>query len=558
MQRQVQENLIDAEDLLQLFQTEPTIKDGPQRLVPGSGKVEFRKVSFTYDGKKQIIQDFNLEVDPGKTIALIGETGGGKSTILKLLFRFYDVAEGSILVNGQDIRHVTLQSLRDCFGVVPQDPSLFNETIMNNVRYAKLDATDDEVKEACTAAAIHDKILTFTKGYSSKVGEHGVKLSGGELQRIAIARAILKDPKIILLDEATSAVDSETEGKIQEALGKLRKGRTTFVVAHRLSTIMDADQILVIKDGRVLEHGPPKELLQAKGRYWQLWSKQMGINQEEPVEGEDREAASKDSANDIFESSAKKLFRPDAPEFIPRHQRDTSPKQVPESYPHGGTAHGQSHAVAPNKRTIKETEKKRPRTRKMKAKPDESMPASSAQVDGQGDGKTEISSSAGAAAIETSPKSLEPKAKRLRFGRRKQSKSEPGGRAPKHDMGDGASDYNTTPDGSGEAHPTAISSRRVSAPSDPPSEPANIGASTNWSRRRRQRHWRARNHTSSATQPSSRSGTQSTSRSLGWSTETSRHPSPTAHFTSPAVEASSSEEPTRNNSSSGVRFAPGV
>ena len=271
--------LVDAEELLRLFRTKPSIRDGPNEFCVHGGHVIFEKVCFSYDNKKDNIKDLSFSTRQGQKIALVGETGAGKSTILKLLFRFYDVSSGSISIDGQDIRTVTLDSLRDQIGVVPQDASLFNDTIVANVRYAKLDATDEEVMSACKAAAIHEKILSFTDGYQTKVGEHGVKLSGGELQRIAIARAILKDPKIILLDEATSSVDSETEGKIQEGLKRLSQGRTTFVVAHRLSTIMDSDVIIVIKDGAILEEGSPKELLGKgkKGKYYRLWTKQMGI-----------------------------------------------------------------------------------------------------------------------------------------------------------------------------------------------------------------------------------------------------------------------------------------
>lgn len=221
-----------------------------------------------------MIKDLSFSAASGQTIALVGETGSGKSTILNLLFRFYDVREGSIKIDGQDLRDVTLESLRQSIGVVPQDPVLFNDTVMNNVRYSKLEATDEEVVEACKAAAVHDKVSTFTDGYSSIVGENGVKLSGGEKQRIAIARAILKDPKIILLDEATSSVDTQTEHHIQRALKELTKCRTTFVVAHRLSTVMEADVMLVIKDGAIAEQGFPKDLLEARGEFYDLWTLQ--------------------------------------------------------------------------------------------------------------------------------------------------------------------------------------------------------------------------------------------------------------------------------------------
>ena len=273
----LQRLLIDAEELLTLFQRKASVKDGPNELCIHGGHVEFEKVGFSYDGNKEIIRDLDFHAGSGKTIALVGETGAGKSTVLKLLFRFYDVTAGSICIDGQDIRNVTLSSLREHIGVVPQDPVLFNDTIKANIRFARLSATDDDIVEACKAAAIHEKILTFTKGYATQVGERGIKLSGGELQRVAIARAILKKPQIVLLDEATSAVDSETEERIQEGLQQLCKGRTTFVVAHRLSTIKDADRILVVRDGAILEQGTSAELLKSKGKYYSLWTKQMGL-----------------------------------------------------------------------------------------------------------------------------------------------------------------------------------------------------------------------------------------------------------------------------------------
>jgi ABC-type transport system involved in Fe-S cluster assembly fused permease/ATPase subunit len=275
--RDILSNLVKAEELLTLFRTRPSIQDGPNEMQITEGKVVFDEAGFHYAGKDSFIKDLSFVANSGKTIALIGETGAGKSTILKLLFRFYDLTEGSISIDGQDIRNVSLSSLRQHIGVVPQDASLFNDTVLANVRFARLEATEDEVKKACEAAAIHDRIMGFPEGYQTKVGEKGQKLSGGELQRIAIARAILKNPKIILLDEATSSVDNETEVKIQAGLNKLCQGRTTFVVAHRLSTIMDADMILVIGDGKIIEQGAPADLLKKKGKYYKLWSKQMGI-----------------------------------------------------------------------------------------------------------------------------------------------------------------------------------------------------------------------------------------------------------------------------------------
>ncbi|OBT67108.1 hypothetical protein VE03_04531 [Pseudogymnoascus sp. 23342-1-I1] len=275
--KKISESLMDAEHLLELFRAKPTVVDreDAQPLVFKKGNVVFDNVHFHYEARKETLRDINFSVPGGSTIALVGETGSGKSTVLKLLDRFYDVTDGSIKIDGQDIRDVTVRSLRDKIGVVPQDPELFNESILNNIRYAKLGSSIDDVHEACKAAAIHEKILSFPDGYQSVVGSHGVRLSGGEKQRIAIARAILKRPEIIVLDEATSAVDSATEQLIQDAFRELCRGRTTFIVAHRLSTIMRADRILVIKDGEIIENGSHDELIHAKGKYTDLWSKQL-------------------------------------------------------------------------------------------------------------------------------------------------------------------------------------------------------------------------------------------------------------------------------------------
>ncbi|EUC27158.1 hypothetical protein COCCADRAFT_31288 [Bipolaris zeicola 26-R-13] len=272
--RQTTSSLIDAERLLQLLNTKPTVADqeGAKEIVVVKGEVEFKDVHFHYDERKPTIKNVNFKASGGQTIAFVGETGGGKSTMLKLLFRFYDITSGSIIIDGQDLLSVTQDSLRDALGVVPQDPDLFNQSIRQNIRYSKLDATDAEIEDACRAAAIHDDIVSFPDGYNSKVGERGVRLSGGQLQRIAIARVLLKNPKIVLLDEATSAIDSSTEAHIQEALRKLTQGRTTFVIAHRLSTIVNADQILVMNKGEIVERGTHQELLRnAGGEYTKLW-----------------------------------------------------------------------------------------------------------------------------------------------------------------------------------------------------------------------------------------------------------------------------------------------
>ncbi|KAG9551702.1 putative ABC transporter, partial [Aureobasidium melanogenum] len=275
--RQLSQMLIDSERLLELLRTQPSVTDRPgaKPLRFTQGRIEFDSVRFSYDIRKASLDNVSFIAEAGKTIALVGETGGGKSTILKLLFRYYDVSSGGIRIDGQDIRSVALGSLRAAFGMVPQDPCLFNTSIIENVRYARLEATDEEVKEACRAAAVHDRIISFPDGYQSTVGERGVKLSGGELQRIAIARAILRNPHIVLLDEATSMVDAETEAAIQRAFKRLTKGRTTFVVAHRLSTIQDADLILVVQNGQIVERGTHEQLYSLNGKYTRLWSKQL-------------------------------------------------------------------------------------------------------------------------------------------------------------------------------------------------------------------------------------------------------------------------------------------
>jgi ABC-type transport system involved in Fe-S cluster assembly fused permease/ATPase subunit len=272
--------LIDAERLVQLLNTKPSVTDqeNAQPIAVKSGEVEFKDVCFAYDPRKQIITDATFTAPAGSTTAFVGETGGGKSTMLKLLSRAYDVTSGSITIDGQDLRSVTRHSLRDVMGLVPQDPELFNSSIRENIRYGRLEATNEEIEDACRAAAIHDSIMDFPDKYNSKVGERGVKLSGGQLQRIAIARVLLRNPKIVLLDEATSAVDSAIEQQIQEAFKKLSTGRTTFVIAHRLSTIVEADQILVVDKGEIIERGTHAELLEKSGKYAELWTKQTAGN----------------------------------------------------------------------------------------------------------------------------------------------------------------------------------------------------------------------------------------------------------------------------------------
>jgi ABC-type transport system involved in Fe-S cluster assembly fused permease/ATPase subunit len=272
----ISNSLISAERLLKLLNTKPTVTDreNAQGLVVKTGKIEFNDVSFAYHPRKEIIKKVTLSVEGGETVAFVGKTGSGKSTILKLLLRSYDVTNGSILIDSQDLRSVTLSSLHDSLGLVPQNPVLFNQSIRQNIRYANLDATDVEIEEACCAACIHEDILSLPNGYESKVGERGVCLSGGQLQRIAIAQVILKNPRIVMLDEATSAIDSDTEAKVQKAFETLIKGRTTFIIAHRLSTIVDADKIIVVDKGEIVEIGTHSELIEVGEKYFGLWKKQ--------------------------------------------------------------------------------------------------------------------------------------------------------------------------------------------------------------------------------------------------------------------------------------------
>lgn len=275
--RSIQSAMINSERMLELFKERPTVVDDPdaQGLPSCQGEIRFNNVEFAYDSRKPALDGLEFRCAPGTTTALVGESGGGKSTVFRLLFRFYNLGKGSIQIDGHDVKGIKIDSLRRHIGVVPQDTVLFNETLMYNLKYANPAATNEEVFDACRAASIHEKIESFPDGYWARVGERGLKLSGGERQRVAIARAILKDPRIILLDEATAALDSETEQHIQTALDKLSQGRTTLVIAHRLSTITNADQILVLHAGRVAEKGTHNELLALNGRYATMWEKQI-------------------------------------------------------------------------------------------------------------------------------------------------------------------------------------------------------------------------------------------------------------------------------------------
>ena len=275
--RSIQQSMINAERMLELFKERPTVVDEPtaKELPSCQGEIRYNGVNFAYDPRKPALKGLSFRCAPGTTTALVGESGGGKSTVFRLLYRFYNLDGGSIQVDGHDVKDITIDSLRQHIGVVPQDTVLFNESLMYNLKYANVNASDEDVFEACRAASIHEKISNFPDGYNSRVGERGLKLSGGEKQRVAIARTILKNPRIILLDEATAALDTETEQNIQTALDKLSQGRTTLVIAHRLSTITRADQILVLHSGKVAESGTHAELLSAKGRYANMWRKQI-------------------------------------------------------------------------------------------------------------------------------------------------------------------------------------------------------------------------------------------------------------------------------------------
>jgi ATP-binding cassette subfamily B protein len=252
------------------------VKDipGARPLVVSTGSVQFDDVRFSYDPERQILKGLSFEVPAGKTVAIVGPSGAGKSTISRLLFRLYDVSGGRILIDGQDIRRVTQASLRASIGMVPQDTVLFNDTIRYNIRYGRWDASDAQVEEAAQMAQIDGFIRTSPKGYETEVGERGLKLSGGEKQRVAIARTILKGPPILVLDEATSALDSHTEREIQDALEKVSRNRTSLVIAHRLSTIVGADDIIVLEQGRIAERGTHTQLLAANGLYASMWNRQ--------------------------------------------------------------------------------------------------------------------------------------------------------------------------------------------------------------------------------------------------------------------------------------------
>lgn len=279
--REIRQSLVDMGEMFNLLEQPAEVKDkdnAPDIAVEG-GEVVLSDIHFGYDAERPILRGVSATVGAGKTLAIVGPSGSGKSTIGRLLFRFYDVDAGGLLIDGQDVRDITQESLHKIIGVVPQDTVLFNDTIRYNISYGRPEARFAEIEDAAKAARIHEFIQSLPEGYETKVGERGLKLSGGEKQRVGIARTLLKDPPILLLDEATSALDSQTEADIQDSLHRLGEGRTVITIAHRLSTVADADEIIVLEDGQVAERGTHETLLEQEGRYAQMWHRQSAEDQ---------------------------------------------------------------------------------------------------------------------------------------------------------------------------------------------------------------------------------------------------------------------------------------
>jgi len=282
--REIRQSLIDIERLFVLLKEKQEIQDAPMArpLGPGPCSIRFENVGFAYDARHPVLQNVSFDISAGKTVAIVGRSGSGKSTLARLLFRFYDVSDGAIRVNGEDIRQLSQTSLRNAIGIVPQDAVLFNDSLAYNIRYGRTSATEDEVAAAAKAAHLTRFIEGLPEGSNTRVGERGLKLSGGEKQRVAIARALLKNPPILIFDEATSALDSRTEKDIQAEIELATVGRTALIIAHRLSTVMNADEILVLDAGRIVERGTHRELLDCGGTYAQMWELQK---EEQPDQG---------------------------------------------------------------------------------------------------------------------------------------------------------------------------------------------------------------------------------------------------------------------------------
>ena len=282
--REIRQALTDIERMFGLMKSNKEIDDAPdaQTLLPGPASVRFEKVGFSYDPKRAILFEVDFEIPAGRTVAVVGHSGSGKSTLARLLYRFYDVQQGAVRVNGSDIRQLTQASLRAAIGIVPQDTVLFNDTLLYNIQYGRPDASREEVEAAARAAQLEAFIERLPDGYETRVGERGLKLSGGEKQRVAIARALLKNPAVLIFDEATSALDSKTEKAIQAQLEAAAEGRTALVIAHRLSTVMNADEILVLDQGRIVERGRHNQLLAQDGAYAQMWALQQQEEANEP------------------------------------------------------------------------------------------------------------------------------------------------------------------------------------------------------------------------------------------------------------------------------------
>lgn len=280
--REIKNSLSDMERMFAILDQHQEVKDQPGSvpLQTRAAAISFEHVQFSYEPERQILHDITFSIGAGETVAVVGTSGAGKSTLSRLLFRFYDVTGGRIVINGRDIRDYTQLSLRQHIGIVPQDTVLFNNSIYYNIAYGRPDASREQVIDAAKAASIHDFVMSLPDGYDSQVGERGLKLSGGEKQRVAIARTILKNPPILVLDEATSALDTRTERAIQDELYKITQDRTTLIIAHRLSTIVDADRILVMDQGRVVEQGAHSQLLQAQGTYARMWAMQFAASEE--------------------------------------------------------------------------------------------------------------------------------------------------------------------------------------------------------------------------------------------------------------------------------------